>query len=314
MRMTCLLCDSKNVIIKETHPIEDLKSIWRPFMDISEELKVDTLHLYQCNNCRLNFFDTLLAGGDKFYSELSNLDWYYKHDGKTEYDYVQKFIKKDDKVLDVGAGIGILATKIKEKVDFTGLELSTKAVDIAHKSGINVIQEDLNIHAQNNKATYDTVCLFQVLEHLTELDNFLKSIHLTLKSKGYFVVAVPNNDGFISQSPNYTFNLPPHHTILWTEETLRFLAQKYSFDVVDIEIELLQDVHRDYAYRSYYIYNIKRAFFLPSLLMDKGLSHRIITRIVNAFFSNNLIKNSLNSYASKKQKQGQSIFMVLQKK
>jgi 2-polyprenyl-3-methyl-5-hydroxy-6-metoxy-1,4-benzoquinol methylase len=312
--MTCLLCDSKNVLIKETYPIEDLKFIWRTFMDISEEMKVDTLHLYQCNNCRLKFFDTLLAGGDKFYSELSNLDWYYNHDGKTEYDFVQKYVKKGDKILDVGAGIGLLATKIKHEIQYTGLELSTKAVDLAHKSGINVIQENLNKHAQNNKSRYDTVCLFQVLEHLTELDDFLKSIHLTLKSKGYFIIAVPNNDGFIAQSPNYTFNLPPHHTILWTEETLRFLAQKYSFDVSDIEIELLQDVHRDYAYRSYYIYNIKRAFFLPSLLIDKSLSHRIITRIVSALFSNNLIKNSLNSYACKRQKHGQSIFMVLQKK
>lgn len=312
--MNCPLCDSKDVIILNTYSIKDLKTIWWSFLDISEELKVDTLHLYQCNNCRLKFFDTLLAGGDKFYSELSNLHWYYNHDGKTEYDFVQKYVKKGDKVLDVGAGIGLLATKIKQEIQYTGLELSTKAVDLAHKSGINVIQENLNKHAQNNKSRYDTVCLFQVLEHLTELDDFLKSIHLTLKSKGYFIIAVPNNDGFISQSPNYTFNLPPHHTILWTEETLRFLAQKYSFDVADIEIELLQDVHRDYAYRSYYIYNIKRAFFLPSLLIDKSLSHRIITRTVNTLFRINFFKNILTRIARKRQKYGQSILFALQKR
>lgn len=312
--MNCLLCDSKNILIKETYSIEDIKSIWQSFMDVSEELKIDKLHLYQCSNCQLKFFDTLLAGGDKFYSELSNLDWYYNHDGKTEYDFVQKYIKNDDKVLDVGAGIGVLYQKIKINVNYTGLELSSKAVDLATNAGINVRQEDLNIHAKNNKEEYDVVCLFQVLEHLTELDNFLKSIHLTLKSKGYFVIAVPNNDGFISQSPNYTFNLPPHHTILWKEYTLRYLAQKYNFEVISVEKELLQDVHRDYAYSSFFIYNIKRVFFLPTKLIDKSMSHKFISKIVSILFRIKLINKILSSYAHKRQIYGQSILIALQKK
>lgn len=311
--MNCLLCDSKNVLLKETYLIEDLKSIWY-FIDISEELKIDKLHLYQCSNCQLNFFDTRLAGGDKFYSELSNMDWYYNHDGKTEYDFVQKYIKNADKVLDVGAGIGILSTKINAQVDYTGLELSSKAVELAINAGINVRQEDLKIHAQNNKEEYDVVCLFQVLEHLTELDNFLKSIHLTLKSKGYFVIAVPNNDGFISQSSNYTFNLPPHHTILWKEYTLRYLAQKYNFEVISVEKELLQDVHRDYAYGSFFIYNIKRVFFLPTKLIDKSMSHKFISKIVSILFRIKLLNRVLTSYARKRQKYGQSILIALQKK
>ena len=46
----------------------------------------------------------------------------------------------------------VLYTKIKVNVDYTGLELSTKAVELAKEAGINVRQEDLFIHAEANKS------------------------------------------------------------------------------------------------------------------------------------------------------------------
>jgi SAM-dependent methyltransferase len=310
--MQCILCNSKNVIIKEKYPIEGLKSLWG-FVDTSEELKIDKLCLYQCYVCSLKFFDPQLAGGDKFYSELGKQEWYYLHPGKTEYEYVQKYIKEGDKILDIGAGRGVLFTKIIRSVDYTGLELSSKAAELAQTAGINVMKEDLILHAQNNKDSYDIVCLFQVLEHLTALDTFLKSIQLVLKSKGYFVIAVPNNEGFIAHTPNYTFNLPPHHTILWTETSLRFLAQKYGYNIVDVEIELLQDVHKSQAYRSYYIHRLKKILGLPNLLIDTSLGHRVLSKLVSFCFKIKGLNRIVISFASKRQKYGQSIIVTLQK-
>jgi SAM-dependent methyltransferase len=311
--MDCILCKSEKVLIIETHPIEDLIALWQ-FTDITEELKVDKLIVYQCKHCSLKFFDPKLAGGDKFYSELSKLDWYYLHAGKTEYDYVQKYMKNGLKVLDVGAGIGVLSTKIKVNLDYTGLELSTRAVEIAQKNNINIKQEDLIIHAKNNHEKYDVVCLFQVLEHLSELDNFLKSITLTLKSKGYFIIAVPNNEGFISRHPNYVFNLPPHHTILWTESSLKFLSKKYNFDIVDIEVELLQDIHAVYAHRAYLMNLFKNIFGLPNLLIDKSLMHKVVYRLVCKLLNVKYIEKLILPYARKNEKYGQSIIIALQKK
>jgi SAM-dependent methyltransferase len=313
--MKCLLCNSENVTIVETHPRELLEALWSGMgVNVSSELKTKQFHLYNCSNCGLKFFDPQLAGGDKFYSKLGEFEWYYLHPGKSEYDYVQQFIKEGDKILDIGAGRGVLFSKIKVSVDYTGIELSTKAVELAKESGINVIHEDLLLHSSNNIGNYDIVCLFQVLEHLTELEDFVKSIHSTLKSKGLFVIAVPDNDGFISHTSNYTFNLPPHHSILWTESSLRYLAKKFDFDIAEVHKEPLQDVHRDIAYKSYIVSKFQKFFFKKDLLIDHSSLHKLSLRIINRLFITNGFKQLLTFIAAKRRKNGQSIIFVLQKK
>ena len=132
------------------------------------------------------FFDPQNAGGDKFYSRLGENEWYYLHSGKTEYEYVQNLINENDKVLDVGAGRGELFNRTKKKINYTGLELSTKAVELAALSSINVINEDIIIHSENNIEKYDIICLFQVLEHICNLNTFLVSIIKCLKQGGKF--------------------------------------------------------------------------------------------------------------------------------
>ena len=313
--MKCLLCHNDNVPTIEKHKIENLKRLWvSSGIDVNNELGKDYLEVYNCTNCGLRFFDPILAGGDKFYSELGKFDWYYNHPGKTEYDFVQQYMKDGMKVLDIGSGRGVLSTKINNKVEYTGIELSTKAVELAKEDGINVIKENLAIHVKKHQNYYDIVCLFQVLEHMTELDNFLECIYSTLKNDGLFVIAVPDNDGFASKTPNYTFNLPPHHTILWTEKSLRYLAKKYNFENVTVNREPLQDIHKEIAYKSYIIWRIKKFLFLPSNLLDRTIRHRVITKAVNSLTKNTRIKNFMFELASKYQKNGQSIITVLKKK
>jgi len=313
--MKCLLCDFEKVVLKEKYDREELAHLWlSTYPNVRDELKLDEIHLYQCPNCKLKFFDPRLAGGDRFYSELGKEDWYYLHPGKTEYDYVQKYIQSGNKILDIGAGRGVLFTKIKANVEYTGLELSTKAVQLAKESGLNVKQEDVVKHAQDNRSHYDVVCLFQVLEHLTQLDSFLKSIHLTLKDGGLFVIAVPDNDGFISYTPNYTFNLPPHHTILWTEASLRYMAKKYNFDVTEVERELLQDVHREVAYKSYVANVIRRFLFLPNLLINNNNWYKNISHRVHGLYGGRKFERFIMPIVRSKQKYGQSIIITLRKK
>ena len=170
------------------------------------------------------------------------------------------------------------------------------------------------IHAENNAGKYDIVCLFQVLEHLTELTNFIQAIHKCLKPGGKFCIAVPNNDGFVSYTPNYTFNLPPHHTILWTERSLRFLANKFGFDVIEAKPELLQDVHKETAYQSYLVSTMKKIFFLPNLLVDNSRGHRFVSSIIGILLRRPLLKKILIAIVRNRVKYGQSIIITLQKK
>ena len=312
--MKCLLCE-KDAKINQTYQKNDLVALWLEiFPDINEEIKSDDIHLFYCSNCNLKFFDPVLAGGDKFYSELGKLEWYYNHPGKTEYDFVQKYINDNNKVLDIGSGSGVLFQKINNSVEYTGLELSTKAVSIAQEMNINVIQEDIESHSLKNKKKYDIVCLFQVIEHLTVLDSFIKSIYDVLKDDGLFVIATPNNDGFYSITPNLTFNLPPHHTIHWTEKSLRYLANKYNFEIVESHLELLQTIHQDIAVKSYISYNLSKLFFIPNLLINNTYIFNLVDTATNIIFHNPLFKRLFFQKIIRKIKYGQSIIIVLKKK
>jgi len=313
--MKCLLCNTEITNPEYICEKESLVKLWKPIIDVTKEISKEKIFLYQCKSCSLNFFDPELAGGNEFYSELGKLDWYYLHPGKTEYDFVQNYIKEDDNLLDIGSGRGELYNRTKKRINYTGLELSTKAAELAKEAGINVKNEDLLIHSKANKEKYDIVTLFQVLEHLTELNNFITAIHNCLKKDGLFVIAVPNNDGFISYTPDYVFNLPPHHTILWKKSSLVQLAKKFNFEIVTIEAELLQDVHKQHAYDAYKEKVLKRLSFIPIPLINKnigipGLPLRILRRISNISVINKLF----NKMAIRNVKIGQSIIVVLRKK
>jgi SAM-dependent methyltransferase len=198
-------------------------------------------------------------------------------------------------------------------VSYQGLELSTKAVELAKANGVNVANENITDHANNHENYYDIVCLFQVLEHLTEIDTVMKAIYKTLKKGGVFVIAVPDNDGFISHTPNYTFNFPPHHTIWWSESTLRHLASMYSFDVIEVQRELLQEVHRFSSYQSYIVNFLKRLLFIRHRYIDRSRTHNFLTTNIGRLLEKRKIKRIVYPVLQRRQKFGQSILVALRK-
>lgn len=312
--MKCLLCQSEHVTIRESIPRELLLRQWSDTgIDASRELDTPEIRAYSCPDCGLSFFDPRHAGGDAFYSALGAFDWYYLHPGKTEYDHVQQFIREGDHILDIGSGRGVLFTKIRKNVHYTGLELSTKAAELARSAGIPVRNEDLHDHVREHAGEYDLVCLFQVLEHLTEVPKFIDAIKACLKPGGLFCIAVPNNESFISYTANYTFNLPPHHTILWTERSLRELAERSGFEVREVHREALQDVHREIAVHARLTYLLKRCLLVPVRLADDSRGHHFATRVASRLLGNRLFRKLLFPWLNGQVKDGQSIMITLQK-
>ena len=290
--MNCLLCKSDNLNIIESINKNDLIRLWHGFgVDVDLDIPQKIVNKYHCTNCELIFFDPENAGGDTFYSKLGEWDWYYLHSGKTEYDFVQKYIFDDIKVLDVGSGRGELFNRFSKKVNYTGIELSTKAVELAKDAGINVINEDLYKHAENNIEKYDLICLFQVLEHLTEPLKFVNAIKKCLKPGGLFIIAVPNNDSFIKYAINSPLNLPPHHTIHWKESSLRKLAEYTSFKVENVSFESLQEEHREWYLKNITINTLRKYFLHKFKSVDFSLIYRIINKISSIIYKNKKINS-----------------------
>lgn len=201
----------------------------------------DTFFLYQCNETGYRFYHPQGMEGDgAFYGTLqqSLADDYY-HEWKFENQLALDVINPGEKVLDIGCGVGNFLIRAKEKAIVTGLELNEKAIEVCRQRGLNVLNERIETHAVNNAEHYDTVCLFQVLEHIFDVKPFLENALKVLKPGGKLVIGVPNNEPYFLGYDKYcTLNLPPHHMGLWNAAVFERMGplfnlkmQQYRYDV-----------------------------------------------------------------------------------
>jgi len=249
-KIKCLLCNSNKLQKTEKILTKNIVRLWKKRNIDTAELFKSTEELTKvlCKNCGIIFFTPLVSGDNNFYSSLGSMEWYYLHEDKTEFGYSNTYIKENDSVLDIGSGRGVFTKYIDKKINYVGLELSSKAVAYAQKENINVIEETIENYSINNKNKHDIVVSFQVLEHITNIDSFVNASIETIKPNGLFIIAVPNNESFIKNIQNNSLNLPPHHLLHWNEKSLTFLANKYNLEILDIYKEKVTNVHKELYY------------------------------------------------------------------
>ena len=114
------------------------------------------------------------------------------------------------KLLDIGAGTGdFLVVAKNDGWQTTGVEPSEKAKTIAINKGVNFADNlsDLEDHS------FDVITMWHVLEHVTNLDEYIVDLKRLLKPNGTILIAVPN---FKSFDANYygrfwaAFDVPRH--------------------------------------------------------------------------------------------------------
>ena len=211
-------------------------------IEISNHFKnIEEVKFIECTNCNLKFYYPIVSGSQSYYDELSNFPWYYQ-DEKDEYDFASSYINANDKVLEVGCGEGKFSEKIECK-NYTGIEFSSNAIKKAAGRGVKVINESIESHAKNNHGKYDVVCTFQVLEHVSNINEFLNSCIDCLSENGLLIISVPNNDSYIGKMKNDILNLPPHHVSRWNEKVFRKFPELFNLKLKTIHKERVRDEH-----------------------------------------------------------------------
>lgn len=273
--MNCILCNSRVIDNIEKIDIKSLIKLYSKMtnIDFSYLLNGNTKLMYnQCRKCGLKYFTPLIVGDEKFYNSFQEIDWYYMNE-KEEYQYAKKFIKNNNKVLEVGCGKGAFARIVPTNC-YVGLDLSEKAKKMASKNGVKIKNESIELHAQNHKNYYDVVCSFQVLEHVSNPFSFLNSSIQTLKKGGLLIIAVPSEDSFLRHVTNGILNMPPHHISRWSDDTLNYLIKIFDLELIEIYHEKIQKIHRRY-FLSTLISNI----FLKPKLVDLNIRRKIVSKV-----------------------------------
>jgi SAM-dependent methyltransferase len=139
---------------------------------------------------RASRFLFFLKAEDKFKLFL-DLSWIFshlahEHSFKTNikvnnrFNFLLKYIKNTDKILDMGCGQGRLVTEISRvTVDITGVDFDIKNLEIAKKSNqnnaIRFIYDDIVRYvATIDDNSFDVAILSHILEHLESPEDFLK--------------------------------------------------------------------------------------------------------------------------------------------
>ena len=105
-------------------------------------------------------------------------------------------LNPEAKLLDLGCSDGEFTMKVAGKIgtsNIYGIEAIKEDVEQAKAKGINCYQGNLDgtkFPFEDN--SFDVICANQVMEHLTNTDNFIKEIHRVLKQGGYAVISTPN--------------------------------------------------------------------------------------------------------------------------
>ncbi|RAX52752.1 methyltransferase [Helicobacter sp. 16-1353] len=179
--MKCILCKSPQLRQIERVNKDKLSFLYKKAFggDVSKIL-LENLIFWHCESCDLRFFSLengeIPSGDNDFYNALNKIEWYYMSE-KNEYHFAKNFINDSTKVLEVGCGKAafreFLPQGAREK--YIGLEFSSDAKEMAAKNNINIQNIAIEDFAKSHKGEFDVACSFQVLEHVSNPNEFIKA-------------------------------------------------------------------------------------------------------------------------------------------
>lgn len=166
---------------------------------------------------------------DKVYQLVKNYTLKRKEKFLNEIFYNQNSnVRSEKKLLDIGAGTGDFLKYCKEKDwQVFGTEPDLGARTIASKKEIFLEEELSNIKTKE----FNIITLWHVLEHVEDLEDYIKRLKNLLSENGRLIIAVPN---YKSYDANYyknfwaAFDVPRH---LWhfSQKGIEKLFSEFGF-------------------------------------------------------------------------------------
>jgi CMP-N,N'-diacetyllegionaminic acid synthase len=247
----------KQLIAKRTHPIDELVRVHgripddlltpRPCptcgsADAALELEKDHMRIVRCTACDLVYvsptfdeahYKTVYRSAE--YQEIvrdlgiSSHEYRVQRFGRERVEIMARHLSAArPRMLDVGCSTGFVVEAACERGwDAAGLDLNPSAIEYGQSRGLdlrNVALED----ADFEPASFDAVCLFDVLEHLIDPVRTLRACVRLLRRGGVVFLYVPNYDSAsrLLMGKDAHFIWPTHHLNYYTPATMRDLLRR----------------------------------------------------------------------------------------
>jgi SAM-dependent methyltransferase len=133
------------------------------------------------------------------------------------------------RVLDAACGVGYgCALLAEEAASVVGIDLSEEAIAYARshyaRPNVELLIDDLHSPRLDDRS-FDVVCSFETLEHLTDRDAFLGHMARVLRDDGVFVLSTPRANE-TTESPDN-----PHHFVEYSRRDFEALLRRFFDDV-----------------------------------------------------------------------------------
>jgi 2-polyprenyl-3-methyl-5-hydroxy-6-metoxy-1,4-benzoquinol methylase len=242
---------------------EKISKLWR-----SPEASV-----VACSNCGFTFADPFVAGDHEFYNLLPHTTEGGAEYWKWEFDKTFKKIaaiatgNNNLTLLEIGASGGDFIKRtvaIIPKKNILCLEYSESGVNSIRNAGIEA--HSWHFHELAGKAEFekqfDIICLFQVLEHLDQLEETFNTLKKVIKPGGHIFIGVPNGRKIeFNELNDALLDMPPNHIGRFNKKTFALLADKYGLQIDEIAIEPFTSL--DVMKTVMFYQSLKRAQFPP---------------------------------------------------
>lgn len=256
----CPICSNTSALIIQIFNSKDIAKHLKIFEN-DQKCDLITAHVeklwnskicyfVRCERCSFDYASPNIPGDSKFYNLIYDHGFNYpnwKWEFEISYNIIEEIGRNKEnnnlKLLEIGAGNGNflkkVATNLVNKENILSTEFSSFGKKEITNFGIQCLSIDISeISTSEYKNFFDFVCLFQVLEHISNLNDFFNCITLLTKKNANILISVPNDIQrlhFINLGLHD--DVPPIHVGRWNKMSFKVLAQKHGLEVVNHKIE-----------------------------------------------------------------------------
>ena len=222
---------------KERHSqlVKHISSLWKePKCEIRE-----------CNACTLEFAWPFVAGDGVFYNlayphvDYPKVRWEWSR----TVDILSKLDTKGKKGLEIGSGFGyfldLVCPRFFKYSDMVAIEYNEVAALRLREKGCSVFGQDIREPKFNEfENSFDFVFMFQVLEHMDNLQALFAQLKTITREGAHLFIAVPNSARTAFNENNKSLlDMPPNHISRWSANAFKSLAEKSGLDLLAIAEE-----------------------------------------------------------------------------
>jgi 2-polyprenyl-3-methyl-5-hydroxy-6-metoxy-1,4-benzoquinol methylase len=206
----------------------------------------------QCDECSFVFAYPYVAGKETFYGLFLDSPSYPRN--RFEFGQTAESIKQGrcqsngtdqegGKLLEIGAGDGAflkyIVPDVFDKQSVACTEFSESGVQAIRRLGVECLLKDIRELARTGSwKDFSVICLFQVLEHMDDLDTLWEAFGRLTRLGADLYLSVPNGKWIEFQETRLgLLDMPPNHVGRWNRTAFAEMGRRYGWELVEYAVE-----------------------------------------------------------------------------